>query len=58
MNLRNEEQILIKDIFAVTVDPTEATLPHLPGFARDVACFGRNFLLNKRMHLLLSIRLT
>lgn len=44
MNLIAEEQILIKDIFAVSVNPTETALLHLPQFNRDVSGFGRNFI--------------
>ena len=49
MNLRNEEQILIKDIFAVTVDSADSSLPHLPEFGRDVAGFGRTLPFKKPM---------
>lgn len=44
MNLIAEEQILIKDIFAVSVNPTETSLLHLPQFAKDVSVFGRIFI--------------
>lgn len=42
MNLRAEEQILIKDIFAVTTNQSESGLLYLPEFVRDVSTFGGN----------------
>lgn len=42
MNLIPEEQILIKDIFAVTVNPNDHTAYYLPDFAKQIAAFGRN----------------
>ncbi len=41
MNLKAEEQILIKDIFAVSVNQKENSLIYLPEFTKDVAGFGR-----------------
>jgi hypothetical protein len=41
MNLIPEEQILIKDIFAVTVNPNDHTAFYLPDFSKQLAAFGR-----------------
>lgn len=40
MNLKPEEQILIKDIFAVSINKNENSLLYLPEFVRDVSAFG------------------
>ena len=40
MNLQPEEQILIKDIFAATVDPAQSGLFYLRDFSQEVAGFG------------------
>jgi hypothetical protein len=40
MNLKPEEQILIKDIFAVSINKNENSLLYLPEFVRDVSSFG------------------
>ena len=40
MNLLPEEQILIKDIFAATVDPSKTGLFYLKDFANEISGFG------------------
>lgn len=40
MNLKAAEQILIKDIFAVSVNKKDNALLYLPEFVRDVSTFG------------------
>lgn len=40
MNLAPEEQILIKDIFAVTVNPSDHGAVFLPDFAQQLTAFG------------------
>ena len=43
MNLIPEEQILIKDIFAVTLNKNDSSSSvYLPDFLREVSIFGRN----------------
>lgn len=45
MNLAPEEQILIKDIFAVTVNPADNSVIYLPQFSAELAVFGSIHLL-------------
>jgi hypothetical protein len=44
MNLIPEEQILIKDIFSVTVNPNDHGAYYLPEFAKQIASFGGIFI--------------
>jgi len=44
MNLIPEEQILIKDIFAVTLNKNDSSSSvYLPEFIKEVSIFGRTF---------------
>lgn len=43
MNLKAEEQILIKDIFAVSVNKKDNALLYLPEFVRDVSSLGGTY---------------
>jgi hypothetical protein len=58
MNLKHEEQILIKDIFAVSVNQGENSLLYLPEFVRDVSSFGRTCDSTQPTHPSSSTRLT
>ena len=58
MNLKLEEQTLIKDIFNVSVNQVDSSLLYLPEFAKDVSQFGGTSTTKKIMLLWFSTQHT